>query len=167
MCVAGRVSTWRDKNNSRCFIWCFCLVLSSDLSVPLVLALLRCSSSRAAGDGKKKRENWINWTIKSPSEEEIESDKWWWRNDWFSTQLIIQLVTIKTTQKMSEIGVWFHLACFPFFYSKRHQKLLLLFHPKQQQKAAAKPQKTLMCGTAPRTFFPNSFIFFMKFIFKK
>lgn len=61
----------------------------------------------------------------------------------------------------TEYGVWFPLAY--FFYSKRHQKVIVAFskHKKNEWKAT----KTLMCGTAPRIFRLIHF-FFMKFIFK-
>lgn len=58
--MAGSVSTWRDKNNSRCFIWCRCFGVNGSFSelpllpVPLPpLGLLRSSSNEAVWNAAK------------------------------------------------------------------------------------------------------------------
>lgn len=88
-------------------------------------------------------------TIFGGARKKIESDKWWWRNDdWFSTQLIIQLVTKKircTISSRFQIG----------FLQQMPPEIIVA---RSKHKKPEKPQKTLMCGTAPRIF-PRSFFF--------
>lgn len=45
MCVAGSVSTWRDRNSSRCFIWWRCLGVSGSGRVSLLLLLLLAAAA--------------------------------------------------------------------------------------------------------------------------
>lgn len=75
MCVAGSVSTWRERNSSRCFSWCFCLLVSSllvppgwPLSVVLVPLLMEeisddsseLSNSKAPETQETKEMGWLS-----------------------------------------------------------------------------------------------------------